>query len=112
MSVHRVRSGEQGDHGIGMRHGDGVAVVAEGLRQTVLLRRNHLHDDRRDRDLDRRDRDFVFLGEVVEFLQVIGARVEVHRHRRHGGDAFDFHGACGAVPESDEGGWSGCDEIR
>ena len=84
--------------------------ILEDARIAVFLLGVHLHDDRRDRHLDRGHGDLVVVPDVVERAQMLGPGVQIHRHRAHCGDGLDV--APGAVPQNEKSRRAGGDEIR
>ena len=91
---------------------DRVGIVLGELVLAALLDRLHLHDDRRDRDLHGGDRDLVGRLQVLQRLEMRRLGVEVHRDRRHRGDALHAHVGARAVPDRDERGRPGRSEMR
>ncbi len=61
------------------RHGELIELVLLALAERLLG--GHLQRHRLDRDLHRRQRDLVLVGEVLDRLDVRVARDEVERHR-------------------------------
>ncbi len=80
-------------------------VSAIELRVLALAERllgGHLQRHRLDRHLDRRQRDPVLVGEVLDRLHVRIARVEVERHRVDRRHRLHVEIALGARPERDQ----------
>ena len=90
---HRVRMRQR----YGQRIEPGVILLAE------FLGRRHLQQQRLRRDLDRRHRDLVLVGEIADRLDIRIRRDEVDGHRVERADTADFlWRAVGLRPQRDQ----------
>ena len=92
-----------------MAHADGQPVERVELAERLLG--DHLQHDRLHRDLRRRQRDAVVVGEIADRLDVRVARVEEGRLAVHRHHAAHVHVAARLVPQREEARQADPDDI-